>query len=50
MELWPLICITPEQFDALSDADKQLLEAITAAFLAEVERQRLVEKHPELRG
>ncbi|WP_454694044.1 hypothetical protein [Achromobacter aegrifaciens] len=38
MELWPLICITPEQFDALSDAYKQLLEAITMAFLAKVER------------
>lgn len=41
MAPWPLTCVTPKQFNALSDADKELLEAITAACLAEVERQRL---------
>lgn len=50
MKLWPLICILAEQFDALPEADKQLLEAITAAFLVEVERQRLADARPPPKG
>lgn len=41
MEPWPFDTIPPEHIDALSDAERQVLEAITQAYLAEIELQRL---------
>lgn len=41
MERWPFDIITPHQFDALTDAERQMLEAIAQAYLAEIELQRL---------
>lgn len=36
----PYSPISPDDFAALPDEDKQLLEALVAAFLAEIELQR----------
>lgn len=41
MEPWPFDTIQPEHLDALSDAERQMLEAITLAYLAEIQLQRL---------
>lgn len=41
MHIWPFNTVLPEQFDALSEAERQMLEAITQAFLAEIELQRM---------
>ncbi len=41
MEPWPFDIITPHQLDALTDAERQVLEAITQAYLAEIQLQRL---------
>lgn len=41
MEPWPYDIISPEHIDALSKAERQMLEAITLAYLAEIELQRL---------
>lgn len=41
MEPWPFDTIPLEHIDALSDAERQVLEAIAQAYLAEIELQRL---------
>lgn len=43
MEPWLFDTMSPELFDALPSADKQLLDAIALAFQAEVERPALGE-------
>ncbi len=40
MNIWPFPNILPEDWAALPACDKAMLEALTAAFLAEIERQR----------
>lgn len=41
MEPWPFDTIPPDHIDALSDAERQVLEAIAQAYLAEIQLQRL---------
>ncbi|WP_448684802.1 2'-5' RNA ligase [Achromobacter xylosoxidans] len=43
MNPWPFANISPDDWAALPEADKAMLEALTAAFLAEIERQRQTE-------
>ncbi|QQB32848.1 hypothetical protein I6I07_19580 [Achromobacter deleyi] len=40
MHTWPYDTLTPEVWAALPADDKAMVEALTAAFIAEVERQR----------
>lgn len=40
METWPFSLILPEDFAALTDREKALLESMTAAFLAFALAQR----------
>ncbi|MFY3305214.1 2'-5' RNA ligase [Achromobacter xylosoxidans] len=40
MNPWPFPNISPDDWAALPKADKAMLEVLTAAFLAEIERQR----------
>jgi len=40
MHLWPFDTITPEQFDLLTDEEKQALEAALIAYLAEIKLRR----------
>lgn len=46
MEIWPFDTIPPEQIDALSDAERQVLEAIAQAYLAEIQLQRQTGMRP----
>ncbi len=41
MKPWPFETILPEHIDALTDAERQVLEAIAQGYLAEIELQRL---------
>lgn len=43
MASWPFPNIAPEDWADLPAGDKAMLEALTAAFLAEIERQRQTE-------
>jgi hypothetical protein len=40
METWPYTNISPADFDALTEDERQQLEALTVTYLAEVERRR----------
>ncbi|WP_150123749.1 2'-5' RNA ligase [Achromobacter xylosoxidans] len=40
MNIWPFPNILPEDWAALPACDKAMLEALTAAYLAEIERRR----------
>ncbi|MEB3098855.1 hypothetical protein VCS63_23665 [Achromobacter sp. D10] len=41
MEPWPFDTIPSEHIDALTEAERQVLEAIAQAYLAEIQLQRL---------
>lgn len=40
MEAWPFDTITPQDWEALTPEEKAMLEALTAAYLAEIERRQ----------
>jgi len=46
MEPWPFDTITPEYYDELTEADRQLLEAMVAAYVAEILLQRQTGMRP----
>jgi len=46
MEPWPFDTITPEQVAELTEADQQLLEALVAAYIAEILLQRQTGMRP----
>ncbi|EHC5872692.1 hypothetical protein JR782_003511 [Salmonella enterica subsp. enterica serovar Eastbourne] len=50
MEPWPFDNISPEDWAALPDEDKAMIEALTMAFIAEIERQRMIASDNEISG
>ncbi|MGE8688647.1 MAG: hypothetical protein ACN6PJ_16005 [Achromobacter sp.] len=46
MEPWPFDTITPEEIDALTDEEKQGLDAAVAAYIGECLRRRGVDPAP----